>query len=60
MKSELMGKFEKLEAHLVDNKSVLHTPDKAPLTKEDLKEALAEADIVMHHSASRVQRRQHA
>ena len=42
-KKELAAKFAKLEAHLVEGKSVLHTPDKVPLTKEDLREALADA-----------------
>ena len=42
-KSELMGKFDKLEAHLVDDRKVLYTPDKAPLTKEELMEAIADA-----------------
>ena len=44
-RNELRERFEKLEAHFIDGKSVLHTPDKAPLTKEDLTEAIAEAGV---------------
>ena len=50
-KKELKERFEKLEAHLVDGKTVLHTPEKAPLTKEDLLEVMAEAGSRAHEKA---------
>ena len=48
---ELKARFEKLEAHLVDGKAVLHTPEKAPLTKEDILEVIAEAGSRAHEKA---------
>ena len=50
-KKELQDRFQKLEAHLVDGKQVLHTPEKAHLTKEDLLEAIAEAGSKAHEKA---------
>ena len=43
---ELLDKFAKLESKIVDGTSVLHTPDKGPLTKEDLMEAIADAGSI--------------
>lgn len=43
---ELREQFTKLESKLVDGTSVLHTPDKGPLTKEALLEAIADAGSI--------------
>ena len=49
--NELRERFTKLESRLVDGTSVLHTPDKGPLTKEALMEAIADAGSIAARKA---------